>query len=216
MYERRRREILALRPTGRVLEPARPLRVSADGTPTRWPRGRPSTVIERSDLDAAAARTRRAPAPRDRPRRRHFGHDRHQGLLASVTPPTLTVLPAGRASGSPWALTLVSEARGRPADIASRREQIDLAAGRDDQFRDVLATAAAAELAMTQLDAMTGHAAGHTLKPGPPGSHRQSQPGPPVQGCRQQPGRQHRYRVQPPDHGPPRPDAIEITFGIVP
>jgi len=133
-----------------------------------------------------------------------------------VTPPTLTVLPAGRASGSPWALTLVSEARGRPADIASRREQIDLAAGRDDQFRDVLATAAAAELAMTQLDAMTSRARRPLPETGPPGSHRRSQPGPPVQGCRQQPGRQHRYRVQPPDHGPPRPDAIEITFGIVP
>ena len=70
-----------------------------------------------------------------------------------MTPPTLTVLSVGRASGSPWALTLVSEARDRPADIASRREQIDLAAGRDDQFRDVLAATAADELAMTQLRA---------------------------------------------------------------
>ena len=85
-----------------------------------------------------------------------------------MTPPTLTVLPAGRASGSPWALTLVSEAQG-PADIASRREQIDLAAGRDDQFRDVLAATAADELAMTQLDAMTGRARRPLPETGPAG-----------------------------------------------
>jgi hypothetical protein len=48
-------------------------------------------------------------------------------------------------------LTLVSEARGRPAGIARRRGQIALAAGMDDQFRDVLAATAADELAMTQL-----------------------------------------------------------------
>lgn len=86
-----------------------------------------------------------------------------------MTPPTLTVLSVGRASGSPWALTLVSEARGRPADVASRREQIDLAAARDDQFRDVLAATAADELAMTQLDALTGRARRPLPEAGPAG-----------------------------------------------
>jgi hypothetical protein len=66
-----------------------------------------------------------------------------------VTPPTLTVLSIGRASRNPWALTLVCEGRAWPAGTASRREQIDLAAGRDDQFRGVLAATAADELAMT-------------------------------------------------------------------